>query len=99
MGSPRGEYDDPPRASRADGDATERETPVGPERENYGRVVTVGTPAHDDARPRLAGVPAGAVAAVRYVYGLTTRGAVFVSVFHLAITTIFAFAFANVFLV
>ena len=41
----------------------------------------------------------GAVAAVRYVYGLTTRGAVFVSVFYLAITTIFAFAFANVFLV
>ena len=73
--------------------------PWGPERENYGRVVTVGTPAHDDARPRLAGVPAGAVAAVRYVYGLTTRGAVFVSVFYLAITTILAFAFANVFLV
>ena len=39
----------------------------------------------------------GAVVAVRYVYGLTTRGAVFVSVFYLAITTVFAFAFANVF--
>ena len=41
----------------------------------------------------------GAVAAVRYAYGLTTRGAALVSVFYFAISTIFAFAFANVFLV
>jgi len=40
----------------------------------------------------------GAVAAVRYVYGLTTRGAVLVAVFYLTITTILAVAFANVFL-
>ena len=39
----------------------------------------------------------GAVVAVRYVYGLTSSGAVVVSVFYLAITTIFAFAFANIF--
>ena len=42
---------------------------------------------------------AGALAAVRYAYGLTTRGAALVSVFYFAISTIFAFAFANVFLV
>ena len=40
----------------------------------------------------------GAVAAVRYVYGLTTRGAVLVGVFYLTITTIFAFSFGNLFL-
>ena len=71
---------------------------MGPERENYGRIVTVGTPVHDDARPRLAGVPAGALAAVRYAYGLTTCGAALVSVFYFAISTIFAFSFANLFL-
>jgi len=40
----------------------------------------------------------GAVSAVRYVYGLTTRGAALVSVFYFAISTIFAFSFANLFL-
>jgi len=40
----------------------------------------------------------GAVAAVRYVYKLTTAGAVFVSVFYVTISTIFAFAFGNIFL-
>ncbi len=40
----------------------------------------------------------GAVAAVRYVYGLTTRGALLVSVFYVTISTIFAFSFANIFL-
>lgn len=40
----------------------------------------------------------GAVTAVRYVYGLTTRGAIFVAVFYVTISTIFAFAFANIFL-
>ena len=39
-----------------------------------------------------------AVPAVRFVYGLTTRGAVLLSVFYLVITTIFAFAFGNIFL-
>lgn len=41
---------------------------------------------------------AAAVAAVRYVYGLTTRGALLLSVFYVAISTIFAFTFANLFL-
>jgi hypothetical protein len=41
---------------------------------------------------------AGAVAAVRYAYSLTTKGAVLVSVFYFAVSTIFSFAFANVFL-
>jgi hypothetical protein len=41
---------------------------------------------------------AGAVAAVRYAYGLTTKGAVLVSVFYFTISTVFAFAFANLFL-
>lgn len=40
----------------------------------------------------------GAVAAVRYVYGLTTRGALLVSVFYVAISTIFSLTFANLFL-
>ncbi|PSQ41641.1 hypothetical protein BRD07_04970 [Halobacteriales archaeon QS_9_68_42] len=38
------------------------------------------------------------VVAVRYAYGLTTRGAALVSVFYFAISTIFAFSFANLFL-
>jgi len=35
---------------------------------------------------------------IRYVYRLTTRGAVLVSLFYFAISSIFAFAFGNVFL-
>jgi hypothetical protein len=41
---------------------------------------------------------AGAAIAIRYVYRLTTRGALAVSVFYYAISTIFAFAFGNIFL-
>jgi hypothetical protein len=36
--------------------------------------------------------------AVRYVYGLTNRGAALVTLFYFAISAIFAFAFGNVFL-
>jgi hypothetical protein len=39
-----------------------------------------------------------AVAVVRYVYELNLRGAVLLSVFYFSITTIFAFAFGNIFL-
>ncbi|MFW5964429.1 MAG: DUF7473 family protein [Natronomonas sp.] len=39
-----------------------------------------------------------AVVVVRYVYELNVRGAVLLSVFYFSITTIFAFAFGNIFL-
>jgi uncharacterized membrane protein YfbV (UPF0208 family) len=40
----------------------------------------------------------GVVATVRYVYGLTTRGAVLVAVFYLSFTIIFVFSFGTLLL-